>query len=81
MGPCRNFSIITSEFVYILHAGSFQWVCIGSIGCLPGEVRLYDSLYHDIIEMEVHDQVENMMADSFTGITSVPVQQQRNRSD
>ena len=31
--------------------------------------------------MEVHDQVENMMADSFTGITSVPVQQQHNGSD
>ena len=81
LGPCRNFSIITSEFVQILHTGSFHWVCISPIGCLPGEVRLYNSIYHDTIEMEVHDQVENMTADSFTGITSVPVQQQRNGSD
>ena len=37
LDPCRNFSIITSEFLKILHTGSFHWVCISSIGCLPGE--------------------------------------------
>lgn len=79
--PIRNFDIVTSEFVQILHTGHMHWVCISSIGCMPGEVNLYDSLYHDIIEDEVTQQVKCLMADSYVGLISVPVQQQLNGSD
>ena len=56
-------------------------MCISSIGCQSGMVNLYDSLYHDIIEKEVEEQVESLMADSYIGIVNVPVQQQLNGSD
>lgn len=58
-----------------------HWVCVSSIGCTPGIVKLYDSLYHDIIEEEVTEQVKSLMADSYIGLVNVPVQQQLNGSD
>ena len=36
---------------------------------------------HDIIEQEVEEQVEILMADSYIGIENVPVQPQLNGSD
>ena len=81
LGPIKNFDIVTGEFVQILNTGNYHWVCVSSIGCQRGMVNLYDSLYHDVIEMEVTDQVQSLMADSFIGITNKPVQQQKNGSD
>ena len=81
LGPIRNFDIVTSEFVQILHTGHMHWVCVSSVGCKPGEVKLYDSLYHDIIEEEVVEQVKYLMADSYIGLVNAPVQQQQNGSD
>ena len=81
LGPIKNFDIVTGEFVQILNTGSYHWVCVSSNGCQRGMVNLYDSLYHDVIEMEVTDQVQSLMADSFIGITNKPVQQQKNGSD
>ena len=81
LGPFRNFDVMTSEFVQILNTGNSHWVLVSSIGCQPGTVNLNDSLYYDVIEKEVEDQVKSLMADSFVGITNVPVQQQENGSD
>ena len=53
LGPVRNFNIVGSEFIQILHTGNYHWVCVSSIGCLPAMVNLYDSLFHNIIEDEV----------------------------
>ena len=75
---------MTGEFVQILHTGHSHWVCISSVGCQPNVVNLFDSLSHDIIEREVKEQVESLMADSNVKITSMPVmpvQQQQNGSD
>lgn len=58
-----------------------HWVCVSSIGCTPGIVKLYDNLYHDIIEEEVTEQVKSLMADSYIGLVNVPDQQQLNGSD
>jgi len=44
LGRVRNFDVVSGEFLQILHTGSDHWVCICSIGCLPGKVHLYDSL-------------------------------------
>ena len=81
LGPVRNFSVVSGEFVQILHTGRDHWVCVSSIGCLPGLVNLYDSLYHDVIGQEVEDQVRNLLSESFEGVDYVPVQQQTNGSD
>jgi len=67
---------MTSEFVqFILHTGHMDWVWLSSIGCKPGIVKLYDSIYHYIIEQEVEEQGESLMADTYIGVVSVPVQQ------
>ena len=81
LGPVRNFNIASSEFVQILHTGNAHWVCVSSVGCLPGSVNLYDSMFHDVIELEVEEQVQDLLAESFIGINTVPVQQQLNGSD
>ena len=45
-------------------------------------VNLYDSLFHNIIEDEVEQQVKSLMGeDLFKDMTIVPVQQQNNGSD
>ena len=61
LGPVRNFDVMTSEFVQILHTGSDHWVCVSSIGCVPGTVKLYDSLFHDAITQEVEEQVNDLL--------------------
>ena len=82
LGPVRNFDVVSGEFIQILHTGNYHWVCVSSIGCLPGVVNLYDSLYHNIIEDEIEEQVKSLMGgDCFKDMTVVPVQQQNNGSD
>ena len=82
LGRCRNFNIVSGEFIKILHTGNSHFVCVSSIGCLPGIVNLYDSLYYNIIEEEVEAQVVDFVGEEyFKGIAVVPVQQQPNGSD
>ena len=81
LGPVRNFGIVSGEFVQLLHTGHNHWVCVSSVGCPPGTVNLFDSLYHDIISQEVEDQVKDLLADSFQKLEFAPCQQQRNGSD
>ena len=71
LGPVRNFSVVSGEFVQLLHTGQDHWVCVSSIGCPPGTVKLFDSLYHDIISQEVEDQVKDLLADSFQKLRSM----------
>ncbi|XP_068677854.1 uncharacterized protein [Montipora foliosa] len=81
LGPVRNFNVVSGEFVQILHTGSNHWVCVSSIGCLPGHVNLYDSLYHDAISQEVEDQTNDLLGGRLASLQSVSVQQQTNGSD
>ena len=81
LGPVRNFDVVTSEFVQILHTGNQHWICTSSVGCLPGIVNLYDSLFHDFIANEVEEQLKDLMANNFAGMNIAPVQQQGNGSD
>ena len=81
LGRVRNFDIVSGEFIQILHTGSDHWVCISSIGCIPGMVNLYDSLYHDAITQEVEDQTKDLLGGQLTSLDYVPVQQQNNGSD
>ena len=81
LGPVRNFNVVSGEFVQILLTGSNHWVCVSSIGCLPGHVNLYDSLYHDAISQEVEDQTNDLLGGRLASLQSVSVQQQTNGSD
>ncbi|XP_068714108.1 uncharacterized protein [Montipora foliosa] len=81
LGPIRNFDVVSGEFIQILHTGSDHWVCVSSIGCLPGKVHLYDSLFHDVISQEIEDQTNDLLGGNLIELQFVPVQQQTNNSD
>ena len=74
LGQVRSFDIVRGDFVQILHTGDKHWVCISSVGCLSGEVNLYDSLFHNLIEDEVKEQVYDLTAENDITLV-VPVQQ------
>lgn len=76
LGPVRNFDIVSGEFVQILHTGNSHWVCVSSIGCVPGFVHLFDSLYNDVIQPEVEEQTQDMLGGKLVEIVYVPTQQQ-----
>jgi len=82
LGPVRNFDVVSGEFVQILHTGNNHWVCISSIGCVPGYVNLFDSLYHDsVIIQEVEEQTNDLLGGRLIALDPKPVQQQKNGSD
>ena len=64
-----------------MHTGSDHWVCVSSIGCSPGLVNLYDSLYHDVISQEVEEQTYDLLGDNLIKLNCVIVQQQTNIND
>ena len=81
LGPVRNFNVMSGEFIQILHTGAQHWVCISTIGCSPGYVNLYESMFHEVIGVEVEEQVTSLLHDSYLGLNNVSVQQQQNGSD
>ena len=81
LGRVRNFDVVSGEFIQILHTGSDHWVCVSSIGCQPGFVNLYDSLYHDVISQEIEEQTNDLLGRVLISLDFVPVQQQSNGSD
>ena len=81
LGRVRNFDVVSGEFLQILHTGSDHWVCVSSIGCLPGKVHLYDSLFHDVISQEIEGQTNDLLGGNLGELHFVPVQQQTNNSD
>ena len=44
LGQKLQFTVSTTEFIQILHDGSNHWITISTIGCVSGEVILYDSI-------------------------------------
>ena len=78
LGPVRNFDVVSGELVQILHTGNNHWVCISSIGCVPG----YVNLHHDsVIIQEVEEQTNDLLGGRLIAIDPKPVQQQTNGSD
>ena len=73
--------MVSGEFIQILHTGSDHWVCVSSIGCQPGFVNLYGSLYHDVISQEIEEQTNDLLGGVLISVDFVPVQQQSNGSD
>ena len=61
LGPVCNFDIVSGEFVQILHTGNSHWVCVSSIGCPPGHVKLYDRFSSDAISQEIELQINDLL--------------------
>ena len=81
LGPVRNFDIVSGEVVQILHTGNSHWVCVSSIGCTPGHVKLYDSFYSDAISQEIELQTNDLLGGRLLSLVPASVQQQSNGSD
>ncbi|PFX19773.1 hypothetical protein AWC38_SpisGene15809 [Stylophora pistillata] len=81
LGRVRNLDVESGEFIQILHTGSDHWVCVSSIGCTPGIVNLYDSLFHHAICQEIEEQTNDLLGWNLISLNSVPVQQENNGSD
>ena len=60
-GRVRNFDVVSSEFVQILHTGNNHWVCISFVGWLRGYVNLYDSLYDSVLSQEIEEQANDLL--------------------
>ena len=81
LGPVRQFDIVTSDFVQLLHVNNNHWVCVSSVNCAPGYVNLMDSLANPVISQEITDLVKDLLGPRYAGIHQLTVQQQRNDSD
>ena len=81
LGPVRQFDIVTSKFVQLLHVNNNHWVCVSSVNCAPGYVNLMDSLANPVIPQEITNLVKDLLGPRYAGINQLTVQQQRNDSD
>ena len=53
LGPVKQFDIVSSDFVQLLHVSNTHWVCVSSINCVPGYVNLMDSLSKSVVLQKV----------------------------
>ncbi|XP_065682779.1 uncharacterized protein LOC136095885 [Hydra vulgaris] len=76
--PCPS-----KPFVQILHDGNIHWVCITTYDCKPGEIYIFDSLFHGLISIETKRQICSILHCSQKKIVIkvLPVQQQTNGVD
>ena len=49
---------MSGHFIQILHTGNQHLVCLSTVRSDDGLGELYDSLYHNVIENEVVEQVK-----------------------
>ncbi|XP_066272266.1 uncharacterized protein [Branchiostoma lanceolatum] len=82
LGPWRTFARVKNPFIQILHTGRSHWVCCSTVKSNDGVVDLYDSLFHNIIQAEIEEQVKCLVGeDNNEGLRVVAVQQQPNSVD
>ena len=55
--PCNNFDVVGGEFIQILNTGANHWVCISSVGCKKGYANVYDSLFNNVINDDIEEQI------------------------
>ena len=65
LGPIRHNDIMTGDFIQILNINNNHWVCVSSIGCLPGHVNLMDSLTKAVISKELQELVPALLGPNF----------------
>ena len=70
-----------SELIQIINTGN-QWVCLGTIGCRPGRIDVYDSLFQRVEQIAIlHSCRMLMQAGDSASFTNEKVQKQVNTSD
>nr|XP_047143262.1 uncharacterized protein LOC124817350 isoform X4 [Hydra vulgaris] len=83
-GQILSFDIYTSTpFVQILHDGNLHWLCVTTYDCKPGEIYVFDSLFHGTISLETKRQICNILHCQEKNLVFkvLPVQQQTNGVD
>ena len=55
----------TNNYIQIVHCRSCHWITVSSIGCQPGKVDIYDSLYQDI-DNATRCKIEKVFGSSIT---------------
>lgn len=48
-----------NNYVQIFHCRSNHWITVSTLGCQPGEIKVYDSLYDDV---DVATKLEKIFA-------------------
>ena len=70
-----------SEFVSIINTGN-HWVCLSTIGCRPGSIKVYDSLFQNVGQIPIlHSCHMLKYAGNSVSFRSEKVQKQINTSD
>ena len=45
----------TNNYIQIVHCQGCHWIAVSTIGCQPGEINVYDSLYTDVDDNTMQD--------------------------
>nr|XP_047131872.1 uncharacterized protein LOC124810909 isoform X1 [Hydra vulgaris] len=83
-GKVLSFEILQSiPFVQILHDGNLHWVCVTTYNCKPGEIFLFDSLFHGSVSFDTKRQICSILHCDlkYIVIKVLPIQQQTNGVD
>lgn len=84
IGEAGQFPPMQSDFIQILHTGTFHWVCVSNIGCKDkSTVNLYDSLYGGVTQ-HTKEQVASLLHCTSSDTIQIqvqPVQTQTNGID
>ena len=78
-----QFQIGRENFLQILNVSDSHWIMIANVGCVPGEVHVYDSMGHTDIPQEVKQQIAAMILSPTNKITLIfeSVQRQHNSNN
>ena len=52
-----QFQIEREQFVQILNVSDSHWIMIANVGCVQGEVHVYDCMGHTDVPQEVKQQI------------------------
>ncbi|XP_065653455.1 uncharacterized protein LOC136080567 [Hydra vulgaris] len=83
-GQVLSFHIYPSTpFVQILHDGNLHWLCVTTYDCKPGEIYIFDSLFHGSISLHTKRQICYLLHCQEKNLTFkvLPIQQQTNGVD
>nr|XP_047145432.1 uncharacterized protein LOC124818498 [Hydra vulgaris] len=73
----------STPFVQVLHDGNLHWICVSTYNCKPGEIFMFDSLFHGSISVETKKQICSILhcKKKCILVKVLPVQQQTNFLD
>ena len=66
-----QFQIERENFVQILNISDSHWIMIANVGCVPGEVHVYDNMGHTDVPQEVKQRIAAMILSPTNKITLI----------